>query len=240
MRKLSKQDVLSDIRACFEKYGQVNRTILNDDDEFCSGKTVYNKFGSFSDACRQADVPHDDKPQSKNKINIKCLSCGKTRKVYPYRAENEFPNETSQTCKKCMDKKINTSCSWCGDEITKHRYLVERAENNFCSYDCFGSWRSENIKGENHPRYEGGPILEMGHNWSNIREMVIDRDDDECVSCGMSRDEHIEKFNRDINVHHIMPRKKFIECNEKNIDDANEMDNLKTLCIPCHQKEEAK
>lgn len=235
---ISKGSVLKDIQECYDKHGYVNRSTLNEDEEFCSGKTVYNKFGSFKKACEEVGVPHNDNPQKKERVDIECLSCGRVREVYPYRAEKEFPNGTSETCKKCMNKKVKVSCSWCGDELTRHNYRVEQSEKSFCDHNCFGKWRSENIVGESHPRYDGGPVLEMGHNWSSIREKVIQRDDESCTNCGMDREKHAERFNRDINVHHIMPRKEFIRAEEKSIDGANEMDNLKTMCIPCHRKEE--
>lgn len=237
---MNKEDVISDIQNCYEKHGEFNGAVLNSDSEFCSRTTLQNKFGSVSNACDEAGVPHNNKPQKKEKIDVECLRCGNLRKVYPYRAEKEFPNGTSQNCKQCMDKKQTVSCSWCGNELIRHNYQIERSENFFCDHSCFGNWRSENIVGENHPRYDGGPVLEMGHNWSSIREDVIQRDGEKCVNCDMSRENHIGKFNRDINVHHIMPRKEFIISEEKSIDDANEMDNLKTLCITCHRKEEAK
>jgi len=203
------------------------------------GKTVYNKFGEFSNACEKAGVPHDKKPQKKEKEEITCLQCGRVREVYPYRAEN-FENNTSETCKHCMDKKKTVSCAWCGERIVRHNYLVAQHENNFCSKECSGEWRSENIVGENHPRYKGGTVLKMCRNWSPIREDVIERDSKQCVDCGMTRDEHIDTFNMDLHVHHIVPRREFVADTNQSIDDANEMDNLETLCATCHRKNEVK
>lgn len=237
MRKVEKETIIEQLKDCYNKHGFVNRRVFNEDDDYCSGKTVYNKFGSFSDACEQAGVPHCDKPQSTDKEEITCLQCGQTRMVYPYRAKN-FENNTSEKCKYCMNKKKTVLCDWCGESIVKHNYQVSSQENLFCDRDCLGSWRSENIVGEQHPQYDGGTIRKMGRNWSSVRESAIQRDDEQCIECGMSRSEHTERFNRDLNVHHIVPRKTFIEREDRSIDDANELDNLQTLCIPCHQRKE--
>ena len=42
----------------------------------------------------------------------------------------------------------------------------------------------------------------------------------------------------DRHVHHIVPRREFVADTSQSIDDANEMDNLETLCANCHRKNE--
>jgi len=233
----SKETVISELKDCFQKHGKINRKIFNEDKEFSSGKTVYNKFGSFSNACQEANIPHNDKPQKKEKVEILCKQCGKTREVYPYRAEKEFPDGTSETCKKCMDKKQKVSCSWCGEELVRHNYRVSQSENFFCDHTCFGKWRSKNIVGEKHPNYKEGYTFEYGDKWSQIREDVIERDDEKCKNCGVSRERYLSENNIDLDVHHKTPRKAFIEEN-KGIEKANEMNNLETLCRSCHMSKE--
>lgn len=237
MRKVSTDELITELQECFEKHGEINRRIFNDDGEFHSGKTIYNRFDSFSNACDEAGVPHNNKPQEKKRVEIKCNSCGNIREVYPYRAEKEFPDGTSQSCKKCMDKKKKVSCSWCGKVLTRHKYRAEESENFFCNDKCLGSWRSENVVGENHPRYDEKCTDKYGENWSSIREGAIQRDNKECQDCGISREKHLSEKNIDLDVHHIKPRKEFIE-NNMSIEDANEMDNLETLCRSCHMTRE--
>ena len=100
---ISKGSVIKDIQECYDKYGYVNRATLNDDEEFCSGKTAYNKFGSFEEACRKANVPHNDKPQKKDKIPVSCENCGDVKEVYPYRLDcNE--NDRFFCNNKCQGK----------------------------------------------------------------------------------------------------------------------------------------
>lgn len=62
------------------------------------------------------------------------------------------------------------------------------------------------------------------------REIAIQRDGEKCVKCGMTREEHREKFNKDITVDHIDGRGVNSPPHLKN----NALDNLQTLCSPCH------
>lgn len=55
------------------------------------------------------------------------------------------------------------------------------------------------------------------------REDVLKRDNYKCVKCGMSDEQHKEKWNKPITIDHI-------DKNRKN----NNMDNLQTLCLKCH------
>lgn len=68
------------------------------------------------------------------------------------------------------------------------------------------------------------------------RETAILRDGSRCVKCGMSRDEHKEKFGRDITVDHIDGKGLRSPVHLKN----NEFSNLQTLCLPCHASKDNK
>jgi 5-methylcytosine-specific restriction endonuclease McrA len=67
------------------------------------------------------------------------------------------------------------------------------------------------------------------YTWREIREVVIERDDEECQICGLSRAGHRRKYTCDLNVHHITPSREFDD-----IQEADTEDNLITLCAPCH------
>lgn len=70
--------------------------------------------------------------------------------------------------------------------------------------------------------------------FGNVREAVILRDDECCVNCGMTREDHKEKFGRDITVNHKD------HCSKRSNNDSffgkpnNELSNLETLCLHCH------
>jgi 5-methylcytosine-specific restriction endonuclease McrA len=68
-----------------------------------------------------------------------------------------------------------------------------------------------------------------GPNWETVRKRAISRDDGKCVDCGMDRDEHKRKTGKDLHVHHITPMRVCATYAE-----ANELENLKTVCRDCH------
>jgi 5-methylcytosine-specific restriction endonuclease McrA len=70
--------------------------------------------------------------------------------------------------------------------------------------------------------------------FGGMREAIIQRDGEQCVNCGMTREEHRERFGRDITVDHIdgHGRNSIV----KNNDEAN----LQTLCLPCHGSKDIK
>ena len=60
------------------------------------------------------------------------------------------------------------------------------------------------------------------------RSIVLSRDGYSCVICGMTNDEHLELFDREITIHHI-------DGSGRNTEDKNnDLDNLETLCLKCH------
>jgi len=121
-------------------------------------------------------------------------------------------------------------CEQCGVGDHKSPAQLERNDHHFCSPDCHKQWMSENIVGEAHPDYEGGRrTFRTGPNWRNQREEAIQRDDDQCVACGMSRAAHKQEYGYDIHVHHIEARRNFDD-----LEKANELSNLVTLCHSCH------
>lgn len=71
-----------------------------------------------------------------------------------------------------------------------------------------------------------------GSNWQVIRQKIIKRDDFKCIQCGLTREQHYEKYGRDLSVNHIKPFHQFGGKNEL----ANKPSNLETLCDSCHTK----
>jgi 5-methylcytosine-specific restriction endonuclease McrA len=58
-----------------------------------------------------------------------------------------------------------------------------------------------------------------------MQRAARDRDRHTCVRCGTTR----EEVGRELDVHHLRAVNTFDEAN-----DANTLDNLVTLCHPCH------
>jgi len=121
-------------------------------------------------------------------------------------------------------------------EFCEEKYEVKESESDksrFCSLSCMGLWKSENWRGDNCPNWEGGAQKDYGPLWNKIREEVRNRDGG-CEECGMSVEEHIYKYDRKPDVHHIVPISKFDD-----FDKANNKENLVTLCRDCHAKVES-
>jgi DEAD/DEAH box helicase domain-containing protein len=71
-----------------------------------------------------------------------------------------------------------------------------------------------------------------GPNWSEQRNKARARDHYRCIQCGVS-----ERPDREHDVHHIMPFREFGYVPGENSAylEANELDNLSTLCHSCHR-----
>lgn len=82
---------------------------------------------------------------------------------------------------------ITRECEICGKEV--ERQESNMGKNSFCSDECFGEWKSEDMKGENHP------------NWTGATEML----DVECSECGKD----IQKMR------HLVENRKNNFCSEK-------------------------
>jgi len=125
----------------------------------------------------------------------------------------------------------------------KERYTPELAEElGCCDATVLNAlyrhnipvWdHGETIEGEKHPRWVENPEYNYGPNWQEQRRKAIEEGDEQCRACGMSRQEHRDKYGRDIQVHHIIPLRKFDE--PKN---ANKLSNLTPLCSGCHRRYE--
>lgn len=65
-------------------------------------------------------------------------------------------------------------CSWCGGEVRRKPAEFERYENIFCDKSCYGSWRSENLCGEDHPLYNKAVVScsWCGNKLQRTRSMV--------------------------------------------------------------------
>jgi DEAD/DEAH box helicase domain-containing protein len=85
--------------------------------------------------------------------------------------------------------------------------------------------------------YELGILLrpnDYGPNWLSQRKLALERDDYRCRTCGAAD-------GAKLHVHHIRPFREFgyIPGQNENYRQANQTDNLVTLCASCHRRAEA-
>lgn len=142
---------------------------------------------------------------------------------------------------------IEIECDNCGEKFKRQRSKDKYFDGSFCSKSCraehTGNKLSQKrtgdgnpmygVTGDDHHNYKGGYGQNYGKGWLEARRKAIDRDDEQCVDCGMIRSEHYDEYGFDLEVHHKTPIRTFNDTEE-----ANELSNLVTLCVNCHQKRE--
>ena len=64
--------------------------------------------------------------------------------------------------------------------------------------------------------------------FGGLKEVVLERDNWQCVKCGMNNQQHIVIFGRSITIDHIDGNGIY----SKNPN--NTLENLQTLCLRCH------
>jgi hypothetical protein len=93
--------------------------------------------------------------------------------------------------------------------------------------------------GPNHPSWKGGyGDISYGPNWYKQRKRALERDSFECQmpGCPIDRETHHERWDRDLNVHHIMPLGTFVDSDGVlHYERSNRLENLITLCQRHHQ-----
>lgn len=158
------------------------------------------------------------KPRKKGRFFV-CKNCGQEFRTYPSRIKKVF------CCKKCCHeywkkKRVTKICKGCGKEFV---LPYTGSIRKFCSQECYLGC----IHGKNNPNWAGGRDCYYGTDWSQQSEKARERDNYTCQICGLKQ----ENNYRALDVHHIVPFKKF---SLKNHEQANKLDNLITLCSPCH------
>ncbi|MEZ4517200.1 MAG: Zn-binding domain-containing protein [Chloroflexota bacterium] len=76
---------------------------------------------------------------------------------------------------------------------------------------------------------------EYGPNWQTQRKLALERDGYRCRTCGARSDEFL------LHIHHIRPFREYgyIPGVNDNYLQANQLENLVTLCPSCHRRAEA-
>ena len=125
-------------------------------------------------------------------------------------------------------KKIRI-CQDCGKKIFNAHF--NRLRCVICSKihtDKRKKYTSAIFHKNNRGKINGRRLLER---WGKTREIVLKRDEEKCVECGLTREEHLKKYNKDIvtfnpNIKNRKDRKYFK-------DDPKE---LITVCLSCQGK----
>jgi len=160
-------------------------------------------------------------------ITLICDECGKQYKVKPYTLNLTKHHFCGSRCYGLWQrmhrigvgrKRVIVYCDTCGKPIERVPSAV--LDHSFCSKNCLNKWRSEYLSGENGSQLKGGHNDYRGPNWNEQREQVLIRDSFQCRHCNSTND---------LVVHHVTPFHLFEQYLE-----ANQIDNLITLCKSCH------
>lgn len=103
---------------------------------------------------------------------VECDHCGSETSTQPSKVEKLDHHFCNQECEASWRSNRfsgagsprwkggfqTLECEYCGAEIERRETEIESSEQNFCSYECKGNWRSENWDSEDYPRWKGGKV----------------------------------------------------------------------------------
>lgn len=160
-----------------------------------------------------------------------CPTCSNEFKTKEY-------DETEYCSRECgyesRKSQIIVECYICSSDISHPKSRVEKQDKFYCSKECRSEKLSNEWSGEGNPRYIDGKYRGFGNDWRAIRQSVWNRANGECEWCNKTEKEN----GRSLSVHHIIPRRKFINHNTLSVNDSNFIKNLIALCQSCHSSAE--
>lgn len=145
-----------------------------------------------------------------------CVICGKT-----FNASMERNICCSRKCgDKYNQKRDIVFCNQCGNSFEVIPSKKISGEGRFCTISC------KNLYFKFRSNYIGNNLRHMSFWRKDIRPKVLSRDKYSCQHCGK-----LSNLGKKLHVHHILPRW---------LGGTNELENLITLCNPCHALAEEK
>lgn len=229
-RSVTREELINDYRQVADELEKTpSQEEYNQHKDSYTWSAVRGHFDSMGELQEAAGL----EKLRKGRVDIECDICGDEFNVK--HAEKDTRRFCSDDChtewrKEAYSGKnnhnykedIESTCEWCDDSYTARPY--EEDSTRFCSQECMVEWRSREYSGENHPNWNGGKDGYRGPNWPEQRQKARQRDDHECQNCETAEQ---------LQVHHIIPFHSFDDYRE-----ANQLQNLITLCVSCHQKVE--
>lgn len=144
-----------------------------------------------------------------------CVVCGDSFRYYPSVRDGRFcSNECSNALRK---RQVEVTCPNCGETFERRQSL----DAKYCSIEC---WADE---------YGVGVSTLYRSGWQTKRKEALQRDNYQCTVCGITNQEHEERFGFGLDVHHMVPLRLFAKW-DKPIEDAHSLRNLTTVCRTHH------
>jgi len=170
------------------------------------------------------------------RVTLTCPVCGKDFVRVPHEVRNSRQSFCSLECYLAnkASTTVTVACDACGKPLTRQQKQLRLCKHYFCDMQCEGKWLSANAAGSSNPNWKGGAVTYYGPNWESQKRAVRERDGHCCQACG------VRKKDVNLDVHHIIPFKTFGYIPDENDHylQANQLDNLVSLCRQCHAKVE--
>lgn len=184
----------------------------------------------------QRELLSELKSGEHNKLLLECNNCGSDVEKWPSQVFDGVYCDRSCAIEDRAHvhegkNQIPVQCPICGNGFTEHPSRLGRVESCCCSQECADKGHRQRMMGEHNPNYSHGQsdTLRYGPNWEDTRTKVLERDNHKCVSCGITEQQHRDRWNNSLNIHHITPLSEFDSPKE-----ANNLENLVALCQQCH------
>lgn len=256
MSKYSNQDLVEFLQKAEKEIIPLTANDFDSNSEYPAKSTIKREFGSWTKACEIAGVESGQVTKRSILHNIKRLyNSGKIdnsedffqnqETVSPATFYKYFDDWRSAIDKVGVDAHTHYTDKDLIEYISKfdneYGYISARKFNYDDNYPSsstivhnFDSWNKPvgdagietNEIGVAADEKPCGLTEELfGSNWYTQRENTLERDSYECQECGSETN---------LCVHHDKPRVSYRESDVFEIEEANTMDNLITLCEDCH------
>ena len=165
-------------------------------------------------------------------VTVLCSVCGKSFQRSPHEIREHKNNFCSVQCHSAYKaaSSIIVPCDTCGQPLTRQQNQIRKLKHHFCDIRCEADWLSAKMAAHNNRNWKGGAVRYYGPNWPTQARAARRRDGHCCQSCG------IHQVGVALDVHHIIPFKSFgyVYDENENYLQANQLNNLVSLCRTCH------
>lgn len=112
--------------------------------KYCGEIKEDSRFAKNRNKCK--DCRYEE---SKKRHKHTCMCCG----VF-FTSESKTSKYCSVECRaKGRITRVDTSCSWCGKQLSVERYFYQKFKHHYCDRKCQGKHRSKEFFGEKSPKY---------------------------------------------------------------------------------------